>query len=121
VGGSGTFSVAQQSWALRLDLIKFMMAGKVGLKIAGGYFDYAYQFMGLDLLRITGFYWDQTGFRADKLGFEWGESIEPIVDFLVTMIEKAKNVGHAVAEGATKVTKAVASTVEDLWEFVASW
>jgi len=122
VSGSAQFEAGGEGggWSLEVG-IALKIAGKIGVKVAGGVLDYAYQFMELELLKLTGLYWDQTGFKKDRVGLQPGKDLEPIWNAIKTGLEYAKKAGAAVAGGVREAKRVVVNSAAAFWDTVTSW
>ena len=110
----------KKTWSLD-GSISFETVFKVGLKLLGGMFDYSFEFGKLEIGKLTGVYWDNTGFKKEKLGWEWSEQIKSAFAAVKAAIDKAKNMGKAAIAGMKKGAKAVAQGAADAWKLISSW
>jgi hypothetical protein len=108
------------TWSLA-GAIGLKAAVKVGVSLAGGIVDQAFELGSIEICKLTGVYFDQTGFRSDKLGFEWGEKMKALFDSIKRTIEKAKNMGRAAIEAAKNAGSAIAKKASDFGHWVTSW
>src|SRR5262249_28995174 len=108
------------TWSL-VGAIGLKAAVKVGVSLAGGIVDQAFELGSLEICKLTGIYFDQTGFRKDKLGFEWSEKIKQLFESIKRTIEKAKNMGKAAIEAAKNAGSAIAQKASDFGHWVTSW
>lgn len=120
VSGSGTFRASDDTWSLDVGMA-LNLAGKIGVKLGGGIVDYAFQLFNLELIKFTGINWDQDGFHPEKFGLAWGKDIQDILDSINAIIEKAKEAGTAVKDGAVAAGNYVADKATDAYEWVTSW
>ncbi len=108
------------TWSL-VGAIGLKAAVKVGVSLAGGIVDQAFELGSIEICKLTGVYFDQTGFRKDKLGFEWSEKIKALFESIKKTIEKAKNMGKAAIEAAKNAGHAIAKKASDFGHWVTSW
>jgi hypothetical protein len=117
--GEAKFTKKTSGWTL-VGGLKLGMTGKIGVKLAK-MMDFAYKFMDLELLKLTGIYFDEKGFQTSKLGLEPGKDIEPIYEAIKAGIEKAKAIGSAIADGASAAAGFVADSAGAFYDAVTSW
>ena len=108
------------TWSL-VGAIGLKAAVKVGVSLAGGIVDQAFELGSVEICKLTGIYFDQTGFRKDKLGFEWGEKMKALFESIKRTIEKAKNMGKAAIQAAKDAGGAIAKKASDFGHWVTSW
>jgi hypothetical protein len=108
------------TWSL-VGAIGLKAAVKVGVSLAGGIVDQAFELGSIEVCKLTGVYFDQTGFRSDKLGFEWGEKMKGLFDSIKRAIDKAKNMGKAAIEAAKNAGSAIARKASDFGHWLTSW
>ena len=108
------------TWSL-VGAIGLKAAVKVGVSLAGGIVDQAFELGSIEVCKLTGVYFDQTGFRSDKLGFEWGEKMKSLFDSIKRTIDKARNLGKAAIEAAKNAGSAIAKKASDFGRWVTSW
>jgi hypothetical protein len=110
----------KSTWSL-VGAITLKAAAKIGVSLAGGIVDQAFELGSLEICKLTGIYFDQTGFRSDKLGFEWSEKIKQTFESIKQTIEKAKNMGKAAIQAAKDTGGAIVKKVSDFGHWVTSW
>ena len=110
----------RSTWSL-VGGITLKAAAKIGVSLAGGIVDQAFELGSIEIAKLTGVYFDQTGFRSDKLGFEWGEKIKQTFESIKKTIEKAKNMGKAAIQAAKNAGGAIAKKASDFGHWVTSW
>jgi uncharacterized protein DUF4157 len=108
------------TWSL-VGAIGLKAAVKVGVSLAGGIVDQAFELGSIEVCKLTGVYFDQTGFRRDKLGFEWGEKMKALFDSIKRTIDKAKNMGKAAIETAKNAGSAIAKKASSFGHWLISW
>ena len=96
-------------------------SAKIGVALAGGIIDNAFELGSIDIFKLTGVYFDQTGFRKDKLGFEWGPKIKEAYEWVKKAIDKAKQMGRAAIEAAKRAGTAIANAGRSIRDWVTSW
>lgn len=107
-------------WSLQ-GLLAIKGSAKVGVSLAGGIIDNSFELGNIEICKLTGVYFDQTGFRRDKLGFEWGPKIKEAYEWIKKAIDKAKSLGRAGIEAAKRAGGAIASGAQQLAHWVTSW
>jgi hypothetical protein len=110
----------RSTWSLAGGLT-LKAAAKIGVSLAGGIVDQAFELGSIEIAKLTGVYFDQTGFRSDKLGFEWGEKIKQTFESIKKTIEKARNMGKAAIQAAKNAGGAIAKKASDFGHWVTSW
>jgi hypothetical protein len=110
----------KSTWSLAGG-ITLKAAAKIGVSLAGGIVDQAFELGSVEIAKLTGVYFDQTGFRSDKLGFEWGEKIKQTFEKIKQTIEKAKNMGKAAIQAAKNAGGAIAKKASDFGHWLTSW
>jgi hypothetical protein len=101
---------------------------KVGVKLAGGILDYAFEFGKCDIGKLTGIMFKNGHFEKDKLGWEWGEKPKEFFAAIKAAINKAKQLLQAGVDLAKKgwdkakqAGRAVYNAGSDFVDFVTSW
>jgi hypothetical protein len=110
----------KSTWSL-VGGITLKAAAKIGVSLAGGIVDQAFELGSIEIAKLTGIYFDQTGFRSDKLGFEWSEKIKQTFESIKKTIEKAKNMGKAAIQAAKDAGGAIVKKASDFGHWVMSW
>lgn len=110
----------KSTWSL-VGGITLKAAAKIGVSLAGGIVDQAFELGSIEIAKLTGIYFDQTGFRKDKLGFEWGEKIKQTFESIKKTIDKAKNMGKAAIQAAKNAGSAIARKASDFGHWLTSW
>lgn len=110
----------KSTWSL-VGGITLKAAAKIGVSLAGGIVDQAFELGSIEICKLTGIYFDQTGFRSDKLGFEWSEKIKQTFDSIKKTIDKAKNMGKAAIKAAKDAGSAIAKKASDFGHWLTSW
>ncbi|HEX3766581.1 MAG TPA: DUF4157 domain-containing protein [Kofleriaceae bacterium] len=110
----------KSTWSL-VGAIGLKAAAKIGVSLAGGIVDQAFELGSIEICKLTGIYFDQTGFRSDKLGFEWSEKIKATFDAIKRTIDKAKNMGKAAIKAAKDAGGAIAKKAGEFGHWVTSW
>jgi len=110
----------KSTWSL-VGAISLKAAAKIGVSLAGGIVDQAFELGSIEICKLTGIYFDQTGFRSDKLGFEWSEKIKATFDSIKKTIDKAKNMGKAAIKAAKDAGGAIVKKAGDFGHWVTSW
>jgi hypothetical protein len=118
--GGGEKKGPASTWSL-VGAISLKAAAKVGVSLAGGIVDQAFELGSIEICKLTGIYFDQTGFRSDKLGFEWSEKMKSIFDSIKKAIDKAKNMGKAAIQAAKDAGGAIVKKASDFGHWVMSW
>jgi hypothetical protein len=108
------------TWSL-VGAIGLKAAAKIGVSLAGGIVDQAFELGSIEICKLTGVYFDQTGFRSDKLGFEWSEKIKAVFESIKKTIDKAKNMGKAAIKAAKDAGGAIVKATSDFGHWVTSW
>ncbi len=98
------------TWSL-VGAIGLKAAVKIGVSLGGGIVDQAFELGSIEICKLTGVYFDQTGFRKDKIGFEWSEKIKQTFETIKALVEKAKRLGKAGIEAAKKAGRFVSGAV----------
>jgi Domain of unknown function (DUF4157) len=98
------------TWSL-VGAIGLKAAVKIGVSLGGGIVDQAFELGSIEICKLTGVYFDQTGFRKDKIGFEWSEKIKQTFETIKVLVEKAKRLGRAGIEAAKKAGRFVSGAV----------
>ena len=98
------------TWSL-VGAIGLKAAVKIGVSLGGGIVDQAFELGSIEICKLTGVYFDQTGFRKDKIGFEWSEKIKQTFETIKALVEKAKRLGKAGIEAAKKAGRFVNGAV----------
>lgn len=98
------------TWSL-VGAIGLKAAVKIGVSLGGGIVDQAFELGSIEICKLTGVYFDQTGFRTDKIGFEWSEKIKQTFETIKALVEKAKRLGKAGIEAAKKAGRFVGGAV----------
>ena len=98
------------TWSL-VGAIGLKAAVKIGVSLGGGIVDQAFELGSIDICKLTGVYFDQTGFRKDKIGFEWSEKIKQTFETIKALVEKARRLGKAGIEAAKKAGRFVGGAV----------
>jgi hypothetical protein len=98
------------TWSL-VGAIGLKAAVKIGVSLGGGIVDQAFELGSIEICKLTGVYFDQTGFRTDKIGFEWSEKIKQTFETIKVLVEKAKRLGRAGIEAAKKAGRFVSGAV----------
>jgi hypothetical protein len=110
-GGEHKSEGPASTWSLA-GAIGVKSAFKLGVSLGGGIVEQSFELGSMEICKLTGVYFDQTGFRSDKLGFEWSGRIRQIFDWIKDMIDKARHLGraalHAAANGAKAAGRAIA-------------
>jgi hypothetical protein len=110
----------KSTWSL-VGAITLKAAAKIGVSLAGGIVDQAFELGSIEIAKLTGVYFDQTGFRKDKLGFEWGEKIKATFESIKRTIDKAKNLGKAAIQAAKNAGSAIARKAASFGHWLTSW
>jgi hypothetical protein len=108
------------TWSL-VGAITIKAAAKIGVSLAGGIVDQAFELGSLEICKLTGIYFDQTGFRKDKLGFEWSEKMKSVFESIKRTIDKARNMGKAAITAAKNAGHAIGKAASDFGHWVTSW
>ena len=119
-GGHAESKGPASTWSL-VGAIGLKAAAKVGVSLAGGIVDQAFELGSIEICKLTGIYFDQTGFRSDKLGFEWSEKIKSVFDSIKKAIDKAKNMGKAAIQAAKDAGGAIVKKAGEFGHWVTSW
>jgi|GEM_PF-3206563 len=98
------------TWSL-VGAIGLKAAVKIGVSLGGGIVDQAFELGSIEICKLTGVYFDQTGFRKDKIGFEWSEKIKQTFETIKALVEKARRLGKAGIEAAKKAGRFVSGAV----------
>ena len=91
------------------------------MSLAGGIVDQAFELGSIEICKLTGIYFDQTGFRSDKLGFEWGTKMKQLFDWIRQTLDKARNMGRAAIEAASNAGQAITQRANDFGRWLTSW
>jgi hypothetical protein len=122
--GGGEHGAAEKgpksTWSL-VGAITLKAAAKIGVSLAGGIVDQAFELGSIEIAKLTGIYFDQTGFRSDKLGFEWSEKIKAVFESIKKTIDKARNMGKAAIQAAKDAGGAIVKKAGDFGHWVTSW
>ncbi len=118
--GAGANQGAASTWSL-VGGLTLKAAVKVGVSLAGGILDQAFELGSIEICKLTGIYFDQTGFRKDKMGFEWGTKMQQLFNSIRQTLTKARNMGRAAIESARNTGHAIAQTASDFGQWVTSW
>lgn len=110
----------KSTWSL-VGALTLKAAAKIGVSLAGGIVDQAFELGSIEIAKLTGIYFDQTGFRSDKLGFEWSEKIKAVFASIKKTIDKAKNMGKAAIQTAKDAGGAIVKKASDFGHWVTSW
>jgi hypothetical protein len=110
----------KSTWSL-VGGITLKAAAKIGVSLAGGIVDQAFELGSIEIAKLTGIYFDQTGFRSDKLGFEWSEKIKQTFESIKKTIDKAKNMGKAAIQAAKNTGSAIAKKASDFGHWLTTW
>ncbi|HEX4417529.1 MAG TPA: DUF4157 domain-containing protein [Kofleriaceae bacterium] len=108
------------TWSL-VGALTLKAAAKIGVSLAGGIVDQAFELGSLELCKLTGIYFDQTGFRSDKMGFEWSAKIKQVFDSISKTITKAQNMGKVAIQAAKDTGSAIAKKASNFAHWVTSW
>lgn len=111
---------AASTWSLE-GYIGLKASAKIGVSLAGGIVDQSFELGSIEIGKLTGIYFDQNGFRRDKVGWQWGEKIKQAFEAIKSAIEKAKNLGKAAIQGMKNAGHAIAQGARDAWHWVTSW
>jgi hypothetical protein len=98
------------TWSL-VGAIGLKAAVKIGVSLGGGIVDQAFELGSIEICKLTGVYFDQTGFRKDKIGFEWSEKIKQTFETIKALVEKARRLGKAGIEAAKRAGRFVNGAV----------
>ena len=108
------------TWSL-VGAISLKAAAKVGVSLAGGIVDQAFELGSIEICKLTGIYFDQTGFRRDKLGFEWSEKMKGLFESIKKAIDKAKNLGKAAIQAAKDAGSAIVKKAQSIGHWLTTW
>ncbi|HET9623651.1 MAG TPA: DUF4157 domain-containing protein [Kofleriaceae bacterium] len=112
------------TWSL-VGAITLKAAAKVGVSLGGGIVDQAFELGSIEIAKLTGVYFDQTGFRRDKMGFEWSEPIRRTFDNIKRALDTARNMGraaiNAMGDAASTAGHAVRNAAGNFGTWVTSW
>jgi hypothetical protein len=108
------------TWSL-VGAIGLKAAVKVGVSLAGGIVDQGFELGSIEICKLTGIYFDQTGFRSDKLGFEWSEKMKSLFESIKKAIDKAKNMGKAAIQAAKDAGSAIAKKASSFGHWLTTW
>ncbi|TMQ05010.1 MAG: DUF4157 domain-containing protein [Deltaproteobacteria bacterium] len=108
------------TWSL-VGAITVKAATKIGVSLGGGVLDKAFELGSIEICKLTGIYFDQTGFRSDKLGFEWSEAIKQAFDAIQKTIDKAQDMGTEAIQAARDAGGPIVHEVDDFRRWVMSW
>lgn len=94
-------AAAKVPWKL-VGSANLSAGSRAGVKILGGLLDPHIDLGTIDVVTLTGIYFDQTGFRRDQLGFQWGEQIQKVFSFFQYNWQASQQI---MAAASTKVAE----------------